>query len=287
MRAAKEPASPRPASSQGKEFDFSDREFERLRRLIRNITGISLSDSKRDLVYGRFARRLRTLGLKTFEQYCDLIESGELDEVDQLGNAISTNLTSFFREPHHFDLLTTEVMPQIRSRSSRRLRIWSAGCSSGEEPYSIAITVLEALPDIAAWDARILATDLDSNMVRRALGGCYDAKGLESLDAARARRWFQPTVVPDTLEIADDARRLVVVKQLNLMAEWPMRGPFEVIFCRNTIIYFDKPTQRRLFERMAQLQRVGDYLFVGHSETLSRVTDRYSMIGRTVYRKVS
>jgi chemotaxis protein methyltransferase CheR len=165
------------------------------------------------------------------------------------------------------------------------VRIWSAGCSSGEEPYSVAMTVAETLGERRGWDVRILATDLDSHVVAQARAGRYSAERLEKLTSAQRKRFFRPAAEPGMLEVRDQLRSLVTFRQLNLLKPWPMKGPFDAIFCRNVVIYFDKPTQRELFERIARLQVPGGYLFIGHSESLYRVSDRYRLIGKSIYRR--
>jgi chemotaxis protein methyltransferase CheR len=272
-----------------REFDFSNEDFEALRRLVKQITGINLSDQKRELVYGRLARRLRALQLRTFSQYRELLAQDGGREIAQFCNAITTNLTAFFREPHHFDYLRQHVLvPMTNSNAaSRRLRIWSAGCSTGEEPYSIAMTVLETLPDIRRWDVRILATDLDSDVLERGRRGLYTEDRLKNLSLQRRARFFRERRERDGLchEVTPELKSLITFKQLNLMHPLPMRGPLDAIFCRNVVIYFDKDTQRDLFTRVAQLQQPGNLLFLGHSESLFKVSEQYSLIGKTVYRR--
>lgn len=270
----------------GREFAFGDADFEALRVLVKHETGINLSDSKRELVYGRVSRRLRALGLRSFSEYRRLLENGGADEMVQFCNAITTNLTSFFREAHHFEILTTHLQALDRA-GKRRLRIWSAGCSSGEEPYSIAMTVLAALPNHARWDIRILATDLDSDVLTRAALGRYGADRIQGIGPGRRGQFFRPVagVGGTSYEVTPEIRSMVVFKQLNLMHPLPMKGPLDVIFCRNVVIYFDKETQRALFSRMARLQRPGDLLFLGHSESLFKVSDDYALLGKTVYRR--
>jgi chemotaxis protein methyltransferase CheR len=271
------------------EFELTDSEFNRLREVVREHTGISLSDAKRELVYGRLARRLRRLKLTSFAEYCALVEGRPAEEMQELINAITTNLTSFFRENYHFEQLAAEVLPQIeRERSGqRRMRLWSAGCSTGEEPYSIAMVMREALAHLPDWDIKLLATDIDSKVVAAAAEGVYGADRLGSVAAERARRWFLPIAGrPDYRAASDALKALITFKQLNLFEPWPMKGPFDVIFCRNVVIYFDKDSQRALFDRMADVQEPGGWLFIGHSENLFNVTQRYRLVGRTVYRRV-
>ncbi len=272
-----------------REFAFADEDFEALRKLVKDVTGISLSDQKRELVYGRLARRLRALELSTFREYRELLVQDDGSELVQLCNAITTNLTSFFREAHHFEHLRKHLLDPLVANppTSRRLRLWSAGCSTGEEPYSLAMTVLEAIPNIDRWDIRILATDLDSDVLERARQGLYTEERLRLVSAERRARFFQPQPQgkEPTYRITDDLARLITFKQLNLMHSFPMKGPLEAIFCRNTLIYFDKETQRDLVARMARLQRKADLLFLGHSETLFKVSTDYALIGRTIYRR--
>jgi chemotaxis protein methyltransferase CheR len=271
-----------------REFDFGDEDFEALRALVRSLTGISLGDHKRELVYGRLSRRLRALRLGSFKEYRALLVS-DPRELAQLVNAITTNLTAFFRERHHFEYLRDHLLRPLAEgrRTSPRLRIWSAGCSSGEEPYSIAVTVLEALADVARRDVRILATDLDSDMLARARAGLYPLERVRSIGPSRLARFFdvQHDRGAAVCRVKPEVAALVTFKQLNLIGPLPMKGPLDVIFCRNTVIYFDKDTQRDLFARMAVLQRPGDLLLLGHSESLFKVSEDYTLIGRTIYRR--
>lgn len=270
-----------------REFSFTNEDFKFLVDLAKTRTGIVFSDHKRDLVYGRLARRLRSLGLKSFAQYRTILQgnNGE-DEVVAMVNAMTTNLTKFFRESHHFDILSKQVIePKIKS-TDRRLRIWSAGCSSGEEPYSIAMTLHHAVPNLRSWDSKILATDIDTEMVKHAAAGIYDSSRMGQMPGDYLRRYFE-SVANTKISVNSDIRSLVTFKQLNLLDPWPMKGPFDVIFCRNVVIYFDKNTQRTLFNRFADLMKSDGLLFVGHSESLFQVTDRFRPIGRTAYRKVS
>jgi chemotaxis protein methyltransferase CheR len=272
-----------------REFNFSDDDFNGLRALVRQHTGISLSEAKRELVYGRISRRLRALGLDSFKQYRSmLVEESNGREMVEFCNAITTNLTSFFREAHHFDYLRDHLLRPLAQRPSRaRVRIWSAGCSSGEEPYSIAMTLRESLPDSHRHDVRILATDLDSDVLARARAGVYAADRLSGMSPQRRSTFFleQSAASGARYKVVPELAELITFNQLNLMHDLPMRGPFDVIFCRNVVIYFDKETQRDLFARFAQLQRPGDILFLGHSESMFKVCDAYTLVGRTIYRR--
>ena len=272
-----------------REFAFGEEDFQALRVLVKSVTGIHLSDQKRELVYGRLTRRLRALQLRTFAEYRERVK-GDVQELAELCNAITTNLTSFFREPHHFQYLREHVLaPRAGNpRTPRRIRIWSAGCSTGEEPYSIAMTVLEALPDPGGWDVRILATDLDSEVLERARRGIYLPERMGNVSPERLQRFFieRRDAGGISRQIAPEVAALVTFKQLNLIHALPMRGPLDAIFCRNVVIYFDKETQRELFARIARLQRPGDLLFLGHSESLFKVCDSYGLIGKTIHRRV-
>ena len=277
------------AAPRAREFDFGDEDFAALRKLVKDLTGINLSDQKRELVYGRLARRLRALHLRTFAEYRELLASDGGHEISEFCNAITTNLTSFFRESHHFEHLREHVLqPLAANRSgSRRVRIWSAGCSTGEEPYSIAMTVLEALPELRTWDVKILATDLDSDVLAKAQRGMYAADRMRNMNPQRLERFFVEGRGRDgpNYQATQELQSLITFKQLNLMHSLPMKGPLDVIFCRNVVIYFDKDTQRELFARVAHLQRPGDLLFLGHSESLFKVSESYTPIGKTIYRR--
>jgi chemotaxis protein methyltransferase CheR len=275
--------------TRAREFQFTDEDFIALRTLIKEMTGISLAESKRELVYGRVSRRLRALGLATFGDYRKLLESGDGSEPVAFCNALTTNLTSFFRESHHFDFLRDELSAARRDagRRSERIRIWSSACSSGEEPYSIAMTIMETIPDWQKWDIKILATDLDSDILARAQRGYYTADRVKGFEPKRLARFFTESGegAERAYQVIPDLASLITFKQINLMHDLPMSGPLDAIFCRNVVIYFDKETQRALFSRIAKLQRSGNMLFLGHSETLFRVSDDYTLIGRTIYRR--
>jgi len=272
-----------------REFPFTEADFLALRNMVKEMTGINLTDSKRELVYGRISRRLRVLGLTSFDAYRQLLESGDGSEGVAFCNALTTNLTSFFRESHHFDYLRDEFLVPRRNagRRSERIRIWSAACSSGEEPYSIAMTIIETFPDWDKWNIKILATDLDSDILARAQLGRYDADRVKALGPKRLGRFFTEARegTQRAYQVMPEVARLVTFKQINLMHDLPMSGPLDVIFCRNVVIYFDKQTQEWLFSRIAKLQRPRDLLFLGHSETLFKVSEDYSLIGKTIYRR--
>ena len=276
--------------SVGREFTLSDHEFDELRSLVREKTGISLAVSKREMIYRRLSGRLKALGIATFRNYCQHLRSGDENEIELFINSVTTNLTSFFRENHHFEYLISTVLPEIiarKGRGDRRLRIWSAGCSTGEEPYSLAIVLREAMPDLDRWDARILATDLDSDVLSKCRDGVYTQERVEKMSSRRLNRWFQKGKGDreNLVRINPELRSLITFKRLNLLDGWPMRGTFDIIFCRNVIIYFDKPTQKLVIDRYAKFVEAGSYLFLGHSESLFNVSDQFALIDKTIYRK--
>jgi chemotaxis protein methyltransferase CheR len=268
-----------------REFAFSVDDFNALRALVHRVTGISLAENKRNLVYGRLSRRLRALRLGSFAAYRQLLESDpEGAEMVEFVNAITTNLTSFFRENHHFEYLREKrLAPLASAKPGQRFRIWSAGCSTGEEPYSIAMSVCEMVGENPRVDLKVLATDLDSDVLNRAKSGVYSADNVKGISPTLLAKYFEAK--QDKYQVKHAVSRFITFKQLNLMHEMPMRGPLDVIFCRNVVIYFDKDTQRRLFQRYARLQRPGDLLFIGHSESMFKVSDAYSLIGRTIYQR--
>ncbi len=274
-------------SQREREFEFTSSDFEAVRKTLYEQAGISLNDGKADLAYGRLARRLRGLQMSRFSDYLAYVNSTE-GEMMHFINALTTNLTAFFREPHHFEFLEKTALPEImrRHQRDRRVRFWSAGCSTGEEPYSIAMTLAESPIISSPWDTKLLATDLDSNVVETAREGRYAEKRIEGLSSARARKWFHTLPGGSEVQVKEVLQDIITFKQLNLMHDWPMRGPFDMIFCRNVVIYFDKSTQMRLFERYADILVDGGYLFLGHSETMHNLSDRFELIGKTIYRKV-
>jgi len=268
-------------------------EFQFLRHFVQQHCGIALGEHKLPLVQGRLSRRLRALGLGQFSAYCDLLRRDPQSELGELTSAISTNVTAFFRESHHYDLLQDALLPQWLEKKrgpGDRLRIWSAGCSTGEEPYALAMVLAEALErqrDGERIDARILATDLSPRAVDVASKGVYSMERLTGISPERRRRWMlRGAGEYDGLAcVHPTLRELVTIQPLNLLDVWPMRGPFDAIFCRNVVIYFDQPTKQRLFSRYAEILVPGGYLFLGHSESLYGINEAFDLIGRTVYRK--
>ncbi len=269
------------------DYAFSDTHFEVLRKLVGKYAGISLNDTKRQLLYGRLARRIRAMNLSGFDEYCALVRDEHSTEVENFINAVTTNLTSFFRENHHFEFLAHTVVPMLLKTNvaNRRIRIWSAGCSTGEEPYSIAMSLLESLGANSGWDIKILATDIDSSVVATAAAGIYPVARQQGLDEARLQRFFTHAGGGSgNLRVKDEVRGMVRFAPLNLIEQWPFKGPFDAIFCRNVVIYFDKEIQAQLFGRYADVLAPHGYLFIGHSETLFGTCPRFEPLGRTTYR---
>lgn len=274
-----------------REFLLTEKDFKFLAKLVHEKTGIVLAEHKRNMVYSRLSRRLRQLNLSSFKEYCEFLQSRSAgDEILQLVNAITTNLTSFFREPHHFQHLEREVLtPFFNNPQNTKLRIWSAGCSQGCEPYSIAMVLQPFLEKNKQVNAKILATDIDTNMLNRGSSGQYRDEDYNAIPE-RYRRYVKPLKRDgeEGIIMAPALRKLISFNQLNLLDNpWPMRGAFDIIFCRNVVIYFDKETQKTLFNRYASAMKDNGWLFIGHSESLFKVTDRFKLHGKTIYRKVS
>lgn len=271
--------------------EITDGELDAIIKLIKTHTGITMNPSKRQLIMRRLQSRLKAVGLQSYSAYIEYLKQGNAVELLEFSNAVTTNLTSFFREMHHFDYLKETIIPEIiqkKSRTSKRLRIWSAGCSTGEEPYSIAMTLRNMIQDLPKWDIKILATDIDSNVLQTSKNGCYNKQRVEKIPQNFLHRYFSEKVQgKETIYTAgNDLKNLIKFNRLNLMEPWPMKGQFDVIFCRNVIIYFDKDTQRKLVDRYANVVTDDGFLILGHSETLLNVSTRFELIGKTIYRKV-
>ena len=268
-----------------KEFDFTRRDFERVRALIHGRAGISLADSKQEMVYSRLARRLRATGIQSFGRYLDDLEAGRMDkEWEAFTNALTTNLTSFFREAHHFPLLLDHLVA-LRKKDTRPLTIWCSAASTGEEPYSIAMTACEAFNTLTP-PVQIVATDIDTNVLATAANGVYPMERMDKMSPERLRRFFLKGkgAHEGMARVRPELRSLVTFRQLNLLADgWPLEGPFDAIFCRNVMIYFDKPTQRKILDRFVPLMKPHALLFAGHSENFLYVSDSLRLRGKTVY----
>ncbi len=269
-----------------KEFLFTDDDFKKVSEKVYNSCGIVLGEHKREMVYSRLARRVRSLQLSNFKQYLEYLEAHHNQEFSDFINAITTNLTAFFREQHHFDYLQTQIFPKllIANKDTRRVRIWSAGCSTGEEPYSLAMVLSGVFP--RDWDVKILATDLDSNVLAKAQSGTYTAANVNGLEPSQLKRWFLRSKDGEQFKVKPELQQMISFKRLNLLQEWPLKGPFDVIFCRNVVIYFDKETKEQLFERYHQVLAMDGHLMLGHSETMSKAHQEFKNLGKTMYQKV-
>lgn len=276
---------PQQRSDTVKEFDFTRSDFERVRALIYQRAGISLADSKQEMVYSRLARRLRATGIQSFTRYLDELESGRMGaEWEAFTNALTTNLTSFFREAHHFPLLA-EHLQGLQRRDGKPLTIWCSAASTGEEPYSIAITACEAFNSLTP-PVQIVATDIDTSVLAVAAAGVYPMERAEKAGLARLQRFFLKGKGANEgmARVRPELRQLVSFRQLNLLAnEWPVEGQFDAIFCRNVMIYFDKDTQRKILARFVPLMKPHALLFAGHSENFLYVSDALRLRGKTVY----
>jgi len=274
-----------------REFEFTIDDFNFLRKVSNQHTGIVVSDDKIDMFYSRLSRRLRKLGLSTFKEYCELIKNDkEGVEIIELINSITTNLTAFFRENHHFEYLKNYIIPDfiLKKENNKKVSMWSAGCSTGEEPYSISIAINECLNNKININTKILATDIDSNVLARAASGIYSMERVNGLSNDRLTRWFFKGTGSKRgfVRLKPDVRKFVEFGQLNLMQNWCLDDIQDVIFCRNVIIYFDKNSKIKLINRFADNLHDGGYLFIGHSESLFKLTDRFELIGQTIYRKI-
>ena len=278
--------------SAAREFQFSEADFRSLVALARERTGISLSDSKRNLIYSRLSRRLRALGMTSFRSYREYLASPQGErEIEGFINSISTNLTKFFRESHHFDHLRDRVVVPFAQAASgktgQRLRLWSAGCSTGEEPYSIAAVLRRAIPHIEQQDARLLATDIDTDVLSKAARGEYPAASMDDVPenyrgTLQSKNGRSPS---GAVVMSDELKSLISFRHLNLMEPWPMRGLFDAIFCRNVMIYFDGPTKMALIDRFVDQLKPDGWLYIGHSESLLGTHRNLSHAGRTIYRR--
>jgi chemotaxis protein methyltransferase CheR len=260
-------------------------QFERIRQLVHELTGINLHPGKEELVKARLTKRLRALGLKSIDAYMEhLRQDGPKGELVTMIETMTTNKTSFFREAQHFDYLCRKIVPALKDR---KIRVWSAGCSSGEEPYSTAILLNEAIQDINLWDIGILATDLSRRMLAQARKGIYEANLLRDVPPLLLSKYFTciETNPVRRYQVIEPLRRKVHFARLNLIGQWPMRGPFDVIFCRNVMIYFDKSTQEQLVKRFWDMLKPEGHLFVGHSESLAGSPHLFRYAQPAIYMK--
>ena len=277
------------------EQDIGDRDFRRLATAVYDHCGITMGENKRDLARSRLAKRLRVTGCETYGDYLDRVLSDPgSDEFGEMIDVLSTNLTSFFRENDHFEYLAQTHLPSVvKNRTkdgTKRIRGWSAGCSSGEEPYTLSIVLRETLPGLGAdrgWDVKLLATDISTRVLNKAQAGVYDLERVKTVSSALKAKYFEPRVRDGEkyLAVSSTLRSMIVFNHLNLMQQWPFSGPFDFIFCRNVMIYFDKQTQEKLVERYFQILAPGGILFTGHSESLTGVKHRFGFVKPTIYQK--
>jgi chemotaxis protein methyltransferase CheR len=272
------------------EFLLTPADFRRIAAMLHADAGIYLPESKTSMVYSRLAKRLRALGLQSFRDYCALVAGAEgVDERQQMLAALTTNVTRFFREPHHFEHLKNTVLPPLLDAAKRgaRIRIWSAACSSGQEPYSIALTILALMKDVSRLDVKVLATDIDPNMVAQGRTGVYEDGVMDGVPRDVRDRWFVKERQDGALawSVCDQLRELVSFRELNLIGSWPMKGSFQAIFCRNVVIYFEDDTQKQMWSRFQSLLSPGGRLYIGHSERVSGPAAQvFESEGITIYR---
>ncbi len=272
---------------QEKEFKFTQDDFNFLRGIVKTETGIISDEGKYTMYYSRLSRRLRKLKLADFAAYREFLAANLTSESIELVNAVTTNLTAFFREEHHFDFLKSDFIAEKRNNNDKILRIWSAACSTGEEPYSIAMALIEGIPDIETWDIKIYATDIDSNVLQTAKKGVYKLQTIDNLAPERIKKHMKKGAGSNSglLKINENIRSLIRFKQLNLLKKWPLTEKLDVIFCRNVVIYFDNETKVDLVSRFYDQLKPQGYLLMGHSESLHSISDKFKLLGKTVYQK--
>ncbi len=271
---------------------LNERDFRKISELVYNHCGINLHDGKKELVRARLAKRLRLGNFRSFPEYMQHVlndRSGK--EFSILIDSLSTNLTNFFREQKHFEYLNNSFLPDLekRKRESKcfRIRAWSAGCSTGEEPYSIAVNLLEAFERKGRWNIKVLATDISTSVLEKARKGKYEKEKVKDIPALIRNKYLlkRRDEGKEFFEVTPQLRQIVIFKYLNLIENWPVTGPLDFIFCRNVMIYFDKPTQQNLVERFWKLLNAGGLLFTGHSESLTGINHRFGYVQPTIYIK--
>jgi chemotaxis protein methyltransferase CheR len=273
----------------GREFPFTPDDFRQIADMMNHDAGIALAEAKAPLVYSRLVKRLRNLGVESFTQYCELVGGPHgIEERQHMVAALTTNVTRFFREPHHFEHFKTHVLPDLLDevRRGAPLRIWSAGCSTGEEPYSIALTILSMMGDAPRFDVKILATDINKRVLTHAHQGIYDEAALGPVSRQQRAAWFVPAV--DTKgekawSVGKELRALVAFRELNLKASWPMKHAYQAVFCRNVVIYFEENIRNRIWDGIATLLTPGGWLYIGHSERIS-LAGPFELKAYTTYR---
>ena len=279
-------------ATENDKLTLTEKEFQRVSDMVYKHCGINLHDGKKELVRSRLAKLLRLKNIETYTEYLDMVSSDTNgDELTEMIDSISTNLTSFFRESDHFDFLKNRFLPEMLEQKQKcgdkRIRAWSAGCSSGEEPYTIAITLMDSIPNAESWDIKILATDISTRILKRATEGVYDSDRIAPVPGNLKHRFLtRKKQNNQTLyEVTQQLKSKITFKYLNLMNEFPFKGPFDFIFCRNVMIYFDKQTQERLINRYYNLLAPGGVLFTGHSESLTGVRHKFTYVQPTIYKK--
>jgi chemotaxis protein methyltransferase CheR len=273
-------------------FELSNGLYQKFAKLVYDSAGISLGDAKRELVKSRLAKRIRTLGLTGFDEYYQHLSKNDTEgnELVLMLDAISTNKTDFFRENQHFTFLSDTILPALmqkaRTRGDRRIRVWSAGCSSGEEPYTLAMVIRESLDKSVSWDCKILATDISTKVLHFAHEGLYEESKVNAVPAQHRFACFDKEIGPRgaCYRVKPEIRHMVTFRRLNLMnASFPFSGAFDIIFCRNVMIYFDKPTQEALVNKFYKHLAPGGYLFIGHSESLNSLKTPFQFVKPTIY----
>lgn len=271
-----------------RDVEYEGRDFVRIADLLCRLSGIRMPASNEALVFSRLARRVRTAGFGRFEDYIDHVSRAEnRDECSEMVAALTTNTTRFFREDYHYDILARDVVPRLAdtARSGGRVRLWSAGCSSGEEVYSLAAVILAHFPDAAEHDLRILATDINSAVLDVAARGVYPSASRDAVPSAY--RVFADNAVEGDLAVRPDLKALITFRYMNFVEPWPVRGPFDAIFCRNVMIYMEEDTQQKVWAALAEVMRPGGYLFIGHSERIGpEFRDRFELVGKTTFRRI-
>jgi len=274
------------------EQEIAEPDFKRVAEAVYAHCGINLTAAKKQLVSARLAKRVRQTGARNYSDYLDrVLAAPESDEFTTFIDSLSTNLTSFFRENEHFIYLREKLLPKLiaeRQGGKKFIRGWSAGCSTGEEPYTIGISLLESIPQAQSWDIKLLATDLSTRVLSKATGGVYEADRLENVTPQLKGKYFEPRRLAtgdQAYAVAPAVRNLIAFRYLNLMEAWPFNGPFDFIFCRNVMIYFDKPTQEKLVNRYYECLRPGGVLFTGHSESLTGTKHGFKFVQATIYQK--
>lgn len=270
-----------------REFRFTVDDFNFLRKLSNQHSGIQVPDERFDMFYSRLSKRVRKLGLNDFKEYCQYLKDYPDHEFTEFINSITTNLTAFFREMHHFDYLRDVVIPEVlkRNKNTKQIRVWSAGCSTGEEPYTLAMTLLDNVPP--DWDIKVLATDLDTNVLQTAMDGVYSEERVTDLSEQILKRWFMrgKGAQDGLVRVRPQLQKIIQFKKLNLMQDWPMKCQFDFIFCRNVLIYFDRDTKALLASKYAKMLASRSWLFIGHSESLNQLSNEFDLVATTTYKK--